>query len=378
MRASTVASALTFAGTFVCMTHTLPAEACGAAYPAGSYVRLAGERTVIVWDAKNKTEHFIRKPIFEGDSKDFGFFVPTPTVPKIAKEKDELLDHVEALVPANPKGGRGGSGAMLGAVAAAPVEVLQKIRIDDFEIVTLKATDGDALGDWLGKHKFVDRPGLRAWAQRYLVKGWLLNAMRYAPSGVANRKVETPTLRISFAIDAPFYPYTEAPPEPADETSFRAKYKVGAQATRPLDVWIVAGSKMEASQGANRPAGPMVEAASVVSDDTLADALGDTKSWGFDPHGLEAWAVTHLSENTLERVAFNDIVFREPDSRGDAPSPFAGGHRADATPSVTDPAGKKHGLTRAQKNTRFVLFASFLAALIGLLVVFRDRSSREV
>ena len=376
MRASTVASALTFASFIACITHASPAEACGAAYPAGSYVRLAGERTVIVWDAENKTEHFIRKPLFEGDSKDFGFFVPTPTVPKIAKEKDELLDHVEALVPSQ-KGG-GGIGGMPGAAtAAAPVEVLQKIRIDDFEIVTLKATDGDALGDWLKKHQFVDRPGLRTWAQRYLVKGWLLNAMRYAPSGVANKKVETPTLRFSFAINAPFYPYTEAPPEPADESAFRTRYKVGAQATRPLDVWIVAGSKMEASQGDNRPAGPLVEAAALVSDDTLADALGDTKSWGFDPHGREAWAVTHLSENTLERVAFDDIVFREHAIRGDEPGPGAGGRRADAPPSVTAALGKKHGLTRAQKNTRFVFFTSFLAALIGLLVVFRDRSSRE-
>ena len=97
MRASKVASALTFAGFIVCMMHASPADACGAAYPAGSYVRLAGERTVIVWDAKNKTEHFIRKPLFEGDSKDFGFFVPTPSVPRIAKEKDELLDRVAAL-----------------------------------------------------------------------------------------------------------------------------------------------------------------------------------------------------------------------------------------------------------------------------------------
>ena len=274
------------------------------------------------------------------------------------------------------KGGSGGAGAAPGAVAAAPVEVLQKIRIDDFEIVTLKATDGDALGDWLGKHKFVDRPGLRTWAQRYLVKGWLLNAMHYAPSGAANRKVETPTLRISFAIDAPFYPYTEAPPEAADEAAFRARYKVGGQPTRPLDVWIVAANKMEASQGENRPAGPMLDAASLVSDDALAAALGDTASWGFDPHRLEAWAVTHLSENTLERVAFNDIVFREPAALGD-PAAFAARMRhADA--KASDPAEKKHGLTRAQKNTRFVFFTSFLAALIGLLVVFvRGRSSRE-
>jgi hypothetical protein len=376
MRASKVASVLTFAGFVACIMHASPADACGAAYPAGSYVRLAGERTVIVWDAKNKTEHFIRKPLFEGDSKDFGFFVPTPTLPKIAKEKDELLERVELLVPDQMKGGHGGSGAMPGAVAAAPVEVLQKIRIDDFEIVTLKATDGDALGDWLSKHKFVDRPGLRTWAQRYLVKGWLLNAMRYAPSGTANRKVETPTLRISFAIDAPFYPYTEAPPEPADEAAFRAKYKVGGQPTRPLDVWIVAANKMEASQGENRPAGPMLDAASVVPADMIASALGDTTSWGFDPHGREVWAVTHLSENTLERVAFNDIVFREPDALGDAAAVLAGAHHADVKMSY--PAGKKHGLTRVQKNTRFVFFTSFLAGLIGLLFVFlRDRSSRE-
>lgn len=379
MRAPTVASALTFMGAtlIACMMHTSPAEACGAAYPAGSYVRLAGERTVIVWDAKNKTEHFIRKPLFEGDSKDFGFFVPTPSVPSIAKEKDELLSRVAALVPEMPKGGRGEGLAPGSAAAAAPaVDVLQQIRIDDFEIVTLKATDGDALGDWLGKHKFVDRPGLRAWAQRYIAKGWVLNAMRYAPAGAANRQVETPTLRISFPIEAPFYPYTEAPPEPADEVAFRAKYKVGAQATRPLDVWMIAAGGMEASQGENRPAGPIVEGVSHVSGNTLVEALGSTASWGFDPHTRDTWSVTHLSENTLERVAFNDIVFRDQDPSGGQLGEM---DRRPSKPAASDAPGKKHGLTRAQKNRRFVLFTVFLAALIGLFSVFyvKGRSSRE-
>ena len=36
------------------------AEACAPAPPPGAFVAVAAESAIIVWDAPNKTEHFIR------------------------------------------------------------------------------------------------------------------------------------------------------------------------------------------------------------------------------------------------------------------------------------------------------------------------------
>jgi hypothetical protein len=337
------------------------ADACGAAYPAGTFVRLSSERTVIVWDKANKTEHFIRKPVFEGDPKSFGFFVPTPTVPKIAKERDELIGRVAALVPSLLTVGKGGGGMPGSALAAAPaVEVLQTVRVDEYEIVTLKAANADVLGDWLGKNGFVDRPSLRPWAQRYLAKGWVLNAMKYAgaPPGAhaEDGLVETPTLRFSFAIEEPFYPYTEPPPEKADEAAFHTKYGAVATPVRPLDVYVVGDMSVAPYQGA-KLAGPSVANVGEATANTLVEALGDTTGWEFDPKSRAVWKVTHLHEETTERVAFDDIVFRQPDPRADA--------LAEGTALVEEPT---YGPTTDPKKraATFAFVIVFLAILTGL------------
>jgi hypothetical protein len=346
------------------------ARACGAAYPAGTFVRLASERTVIVWDKANKTEHFIRKPVFEGDPKAFGFFVPTPTVPKIAKEKDELIGRVAALVPSLLAVSKGGGGGMPGsATAAAAVEVLQTVHVDDYEIVTLKATNADVLGEWLGKNGFVDRPSLRPWAQRYLAKGWVLNAMKYAgaPAGAhaEDGLVETPTLRFSFAIEEPFYPYTEAPPEKAEEAAFHTKYGAIATPVRPLDVYVVGDTSVAPYQGA-KLAGPSVENVGEATANTLVEALGDTTGWDFDPKSRAVWKVTHLHEETTERVAFDDIVFRQPDPRADA--------IAEGTPLLED---ETYGPTKDPKKraATFAFVIAFLAIVTGL--VFATLAERD-
>jgi hypothetical protein len=340
------------------------AKACGAAYPAGTFVRLSSEQTVIVWDKANKTEHFIRKPVFEGDPKSFGFFVPTPTVPKIAKEKDELIGRVAALVPSLIAAGSKGGGGMPGsAVAAAPaVEVLQTVHVDDYEIVTLKATNADVLGEWLAKNGFVDRPSLRPWAQRYLAKGWVLNAMKYAgaPAGAhaEDGLVATPTLRFSFAIEEPFYPYTEAPPEKADEAAFHTKYGAVATPTHALDVYVVGDTAVAPYQGA-KLAGPAVMNVGEATANTLVEALGETSGWDFDPKGRAGWKVTHLHEEVTERVAFDDIVFRQPDPRADA--------LAEGTPIVDADPTYGTAIDPKKRAARFAFVIVFLAIVTGLV-----------
>ncbi len=300
---------------------TTAAKACGVAYPAGSYARVAGERAVIVWDAATKREHFIRRPTFDGDAKDFGYFMPTPTVPDVSKESNALIDKVASLASPLVEGSGGAPGSALRGGSGA-VAVLQTVNIDDFEIVTLKADSSDKLGEWLKAHAFVDRPSLRAWAAPYLAKGWVISAMRYvAPAtatanarhdaGAAHERapVETPTLRFSFGIDAPFYPYTEPQTDAKDEAAYLTRTGKQGLETRPLFVWLVASEPLEAFQGATL-SGPYLHASHEVPTGAITTALGDTSKWGFKPSARTTWTVTYLNQFE-DRVAKEDVNFRK-------------------------------------------------------------------
>ena len=50
------------------------------------------EQAVILWDAATKTEHFIRAASFTSTSADFGFLVPTPTLPTLHEADARLFD----------------------------------------------------------------------------------------------------------------------------------------------------------------------------------------------------------------------------------------------------------------------------------------------
>ena len=86
------------------------ADACAPAPPRGAEVLVAAEEAIIVWDAASKTEHFIRRAQFQSTAKDFGFLVPTPTVParvetepavfvRMREETREPIEHRSELDP---------------------------------------------------------------------------------------------------------------------------------------------------------------------------------------------------------------------------------------------------------------------------------------
>lgn len=306
MRAYVLGLALVIA----CMMHVSPVRASGVACPVGAYARLAGERTLVVWDAANHREHFVQKAWFEGDPRSFGYFVPTPTPPVVAKESDEVIDKVASLVDGDvlpvPEAPGGGG------------DVMQRVRIDGFEVVSI---DASALGAWLDKNGCAQDRAVLAWANTY-AKGWVINAVRYAPQGeAARRAIETPTLRFSFATDVPIYPYAEPPNDKAAEAAFYKRYGSGCVPgdplcvsnqgrflTRPLDVYLIAPRQMQATID-HRTGGPSVVAAVLCPTATLEPALGDTSAWDFDAGANDAWAITHLSEQRLDRHATTDVTF---------------------------------------------------------------------
>ena len=68
--------------------------ACAPAPYAGDEIAIVEESALIVWDPATGTEHFIRRATFHGKGRDFGFLVPTPSVPTLAEADDSIFSEL--------------------------------------------------------------------------------------------------------------------------------------------------------------------------------------------------------------------------------------------------------------------------------------------
>src|SRR5436309_8226619 len=65
--------------------------ACCPAPPSGKPVVNADQTVILLWDAATKTQHFIRKASFQSEADDFGFLVPTPSLPELEESTNEAF-----------------------------------------------------------------------------------------------------------------------------------------------------------------------------------------------------------------------------------------------------------------------------------------------
>lgn len=219
------------------------ARACGGFFSgkrlgADRRPSLAYEQAVIVHDASKGRQHFIREVAFRKANERFGFVVPVPTRPEVAKVGKGLmklfqLDFPFDAPPVFDTVGRGsGSGSGSGAgFGGRGVTVLERTKVGSFTAFVLAAQDSLALSKWLKKNGLVTTPETDAWLAHYVALDFYYVAMRYDPPK-GDKKVRptmtSETMRISFDTPVPYYPYLE-PAAPAGI--------VGEE--RVLDLWVV-------------------------------------------------------------------------------------------------------------------------------------------
>lgn len=225
-------------------------KACATASPPDARIEIAQEYAVIVWDAVTHTEHFIRNATFHADARDFGFLVPTPSIPTLAIEDDSLFAHLDTLLlPRHEKRTKTvydftpvwiGRKAMTGAanvtarraanmgltpasaggvMSHSAVRVLASQQLGTYDTVVLEADNALALNHWLAQHGYASRPALTTWLQPYIASHWKITAFKIAPSPNVSEEayrwgvIDMPPIRMSFQTNRPFYPYRE----PANE-----------------------------------------------------------------------------------------------------------------------------------------------------------------
>jgi len=222
-------------------------SACAPAPHAGDTVSIVEESAVIVWDAAARTQHFIRRATFRGGARDFGFLVPTPTVPTLAEVSDGIFDELETRtrretvhVERRALDWTPLAGIFLvskGATetnAGAAVEVLSTQKVAGYDAVVLDASDAGALQAWLSEHGYAASADLTAWLDAYVQQRWKITAFKIDPQG--SFAARTSAVKMSFATERPFFPYRE----PASQ---------GATDVRSLRVWFLGPERVNGTIG---------------------------------------------------------------------------------------------------------------------------------
>lgn len=216
------------------------ADACGGFFrrSTGPVPSLELEQVLLAWDRFTETEHFVREITFQRADQAFGFVVPTPSRPEVAKVEKSPFATLERKLPfglwLSGIGDGAGQGFGAGKGRQVGVEVLEVKRVGSFTAFVLAASDAPALKQWLDKNQFTTRPSSEAWLAHYVRLGFHYVAFRYEPEGGAKHVLAAETVRISFKTPQPFYPYLEPEPDAASP----------APPERALALWFVSQQPM--------------------------------------------------------------------------------------------------------------------------------------
>lgn len=290
------------------------ANACGGVGRLGSAPpSVAVERVLLVHDEAKGVEHFVREIAFSSVKETFGFIVPTPSKPTVAKVDDvdwARLDreHPFAQEPRNI--GTMGFGTGTGRLGGGGVKVLEHKRVGSFASYVLEAGSGEAMKKWLSENRFETTPASQAWLDHYVRLGFYFVALRFEPQLAKETRRNqgdfdfsrggAETVRISFATPVPYYPYREP--------------DAGGNADRMLALWLLTSSPKVPialrEEGANREKASYVRPwregirADVAEG---APALVGAKTWkAVAPAG--PLVLQTFEDQKRSRLGFGDVV----------------------------------------------------------------------
>lgn len=218
---------------------------------------LAREKVLIVYDADEQKQHFIREVAFRAANETFGFVVTTPTRPSVDKVERTPFSKLRRILPFRPptpeekkaNAWRNGRGA--GSGFGGGVSVLETKKVGSFTAFVLSATDEKALAGWLKDNELVSTKETDAWLAHYVRMGFFYIAMRYDPPRGAPKDaapdagpVKAETIRISFATPVPYYPYLEPEaPKTGEEPRLMELWYVAKQSVVPVALHDVGGKR---------------------------------------------------------------------------------------------------------------------------------------
>jgi hypothetical protein len=292
--------------------------ACCPAPPLGKPVVNADQTVIIVWDEATKTQHFIRKASFKSEADDFGFLVPSPTVPELEESGSDAFPYLQVLTEpetirkARPSNVGCGCSPMASldrnaqAGLAADVHVRAEKEVAGFQAVVLEAKTADGLVKWLKENGYAFSPEVAAWAKPYIDAGWMISAFKVAKNkdDAEQKRVAATSLRMSFKTDRPLFPYREP--------DFKDAVKTLNANNRLLRIYFIADAKYRGELTKDEPWTGKIAWAGKLDGAHRSKALELLKLP--ETSGPTQWWLTEFEDNWPYRVAPADVTFsRNPD-----------------------------------------------------------------
>jgi hypothetical protein len=283
--------------------------ACAAVEPRDKSVEIASETALIVWDEQAKKEHFIRRASFQADVPYFGFLVPTPARPELAETPDEVFSRLEDWTKPEVKTETIYVNRPLVNLACAAskqardaageaVQVLEQVQVGPFDATVLKASDTQALQDWLAKHNYDARPAVMKWLDPYVKNSWIITAFQIIKQEQQLPLVAPQAVRMSFPTQRPFFPYSE--PNDREETR-------SPGSKRLLRIFLLANQRMDGALEEQTAAWPGTTAwAGRLGDDKRQDLAQKLLPGVSQPEG--GWLTVFDDEASL-RPGTTDLWF---------------------------------------------------------------------
>lgn len=302
-----------FLMTLALLQHPLPVWACAAVGPENTHVQVVDEAAIIVWDAETHQEHFIRRATFNATSRDFGFLVPTPSIPKLAEANDSAFQYLDQRIAPRvivdkthvltslllsmlqPKT------AAVQMIEPSTVHVLGTQHIAGYDAVVLSASKAGDLLKWLATHGYVARPAFRDWLTPYVKAHWIITAFKISNAPPNYTRIASSAVQMSFTTSRPFFPYRE----PADQRE-PGHYT----SARSLRVYLLSSVRMEGVLGQSGASsswpGKVVAANPIAVTDRTALALELALS--AEQFSGSLW-LTAMEDHSAPRLGTDDIYF---------------------------------------------------------------------
>jgi len=237
----------------LCTAGSRSVSACAGVSAPERLIRVVDESAVIVWDATQHQERFIRRATFDTNAENFGFLVPTPSQPTLREANDAVFPVLERIIQPRvivQQQFEFKLGALLfwpmdaltpitHGMGASEVEVLETRHVAGYDAVVLSADNAVALQTWLRSHGYAAQPELLTWLAPYIKAHWKITAFKISKVNSYAARTSSTAVEMAFTTDHPFFPYRE----PANQRA------PGHYAPRSLRVFLLSADRMEGRLG---------------------------------------------------------------------------------------------------------------------------------
>ncbi|WP_181320684.1 DUF2330 domain-containing protein [Saccharothrix carnea] len=234
--------------------------ACGA-FVANDKLDAVQETALV--ELTGRTESITLAVQARSEATQAAFLMPVPARARFEMADGELFAELDRISRPDVEVRRvtvdGEGGAPPGSAPGATV--VDHVEIGPYEVAQLAGSDATAVTQWLGDNDFTLPTALGGALAPYLAEGWLVVAVRLAPTS-GSLASGLPPMRLTFETDTPVYPM---------------RLSATAERRQPLRLYVLADHRTDVSNPAPEGAAPELTFAGEVRPDpqypTLSAAL---------------------------------------------------------------------------------------------------------